>query len=38
VCGKRLDAAAQTLGYVLPKAVVHRDNMLLLVHREAAKG
>ena len=31
VCGKRLDAAAQTLGYALPKAVVHRDNLLLLV-------
>jgi glutamate 5-kinase len=29
--GQRLDAAARTLGYALPKAVVHRDNMLVLV-------
>jgi glutamate 5-kinase len=32
VCGKRLDSAAQTLGYALPKTVVHRDNMLVLTH------
>jgi glutamate 5-kinase len=32
VCGKRLDVAAQLLGYALPKAVVHRDNMLVLTH------
>lgn len=31
VCGRQLDEAAQELGYALPKAVVHRDNMLLLV-------
>jgi glutamate 5-kinase len=31
VRGQQLDAAARELGYVLPKAVVHRDNMLLLV-------
>jgi glutamate 5-kinase len=30
VCGKRLDVAAQLLGYALPKTVVHRDNMLVL--------
>jgi glutamate 5-kinase len=38
VCGKRLDAAAQALGYALPKAVVHRDNMLVLVRGDAGKG
>lgn len=32
ICGKRLDVAAQLLGYALPKAVVHRDNMLVLTH------
>jgi glutamate 5-kinase len=32
VCGKRLDVAAQQLGYALPKSVVHRDNMLVLAH------
>ena len=32
VCGKRMDVAAQTLGYALPKSVVHRDNMLVLTH------
>jgi glutamate 5-kinase len=32
VCGKRLDVAAQQLGYALPKTVVHRDNMLVLAH------
>jgi glutamate 5-kinase len=31
VLGKRQDAAAAALGYALPKAVVHRDNMLVLV-------
>lgn len=35
VIGKRLDSAAQTLGYALPKAVVHRDNMLVLVRGES---
>jgi len=30
VHGQRLDVAAKTLGYVLPKAFVHRDNLLLL--------
>lgn len=28
--GKRLDAAAKTLGYALPKAAIHRDNLLLV--------
>ncbi len=28
--GMRLDKAAELLGYVLPKAAVHRDNLLLL--------
>jgi glutamate 5-kinase len=32
ICGKRLDIAAQALGYALPKTVVHRDNMLVLAH------
>lgn len=32
ICGKRLDAAAQILGYALPKTAVHRDNMLVLSH------
>jgi glutamate 5-kinase len=32
ICGKRLDVAAQQLGYALPKTVVHRDNMLVLAH------
>jgi glutamate 5-kinase len=32
VRGKRLDAAATALGYALPKAAVHRDNLLVLVH------
>jgi glutamate 5-kinase len=31
VLGKRQDAAAAALGYALPKAVVHRVNMLVLV-------
>ena len=31
VAGKRLDAAANLLGYALPKAAVHRDDLLLLV-------
>jgi glutamate 5-kinase len=31
VLGKRQEAAAAALGYALPKAVVHRDNMLVLV-------
>lgn len=31
VCGRKMDVAARELGYALPKAVVHRDNMLLLV-------
>ena len=35
VLGKRLDAAAERLGYALPKAVVHRDNMLMLVRGES---
>ena len=30
ICGQRMDAAAETLGHVLPKAAVHRDNLLLL--------
>ncbi len=30
VAGQRLDVAAKTLGYVLPKAFIHRDNLLLL--------
>ncbi len=29
--GRRLDAAAALLGYPLPKAAVHRDNMLVLI-------
>lgn len=29
VVGQRMDVASQTLGYALPKAAVHRDNMLL---------
>jgi glutamate 5-kinase len=29
-CGKRLDAAAKILGYALPKAAIHRDNLLLI--------
>ena len=33
ICGKRLDVAAQVLGYALPKTVVHRDNMLVLTHQ-----
>lgn len=28
--GKRMDAAAKLLGYILPKAAIHRDNLLLL--------
>ena len=35
VLGKSLDAAAERLGYALPKAVVHRDNMLMLVRGES---
>lgn len=31
VAGRRLDAAAAILGYALPKAAVHRDNLLILV-------
>jgi glutamate 5-kinase len=31
VAGKRLDAATAALGYALPKAAVHRDNLLVLV-------
>ncbi len=31
VAGKRLDAAANILGYALPKAAVHRDDLLVLV-------
>jgi len=31
VAGKRLDAAANALGYALPKAAVHRDDLLVLV-------
>jgi glutamate 5-kinase len=31
VAGKRLDAAAHALGYALPKAAIHRDDLLLLV-------
>ena len=31
VAGRKLDAATRELGYVLPKAVIHRDNMLLLI-------
>ncbi len=31
ICGKRMDAAATALGYALPKAAVHRDNMLVLI-------
>jgi glutamate 5-kinase len=31
VAGKRLDAAANLLGYALPKAAVHRDDLLMLV-------
>lgn len=34
VCGHSLDHASQELGYALPKAVVHRDNLLLLVASE----
>lgn len=30
VCGKRLDAAAAVLGHPLPKAAVHRDDLLVL--------
>jgi glutamate 5-kinase len=30
--GKRLDAAASALGYALPRAAVHRDNLLVLAH------
>jgi glutamate 5-kinase len=30
VLGRRLDAAAGVLGYALPKAAVHRDNLLLI--------
>ena len=30
IAGKRLDSAAQLLGYALPPAAVHRDNLLLL--------
>jgi glutamate 5-kinase len=30
VAGKRMDGAAAALGYALPKAAVHRDNLLLL--------
>lgn len=30
IAGLRMDIAAETLGYVLPKAAVHRDNLLLL--------
>ncbi len=29
IAGRRMDAAAGLLGYVLPKAAVHRDNLLL---------
>ncbi len=36
ICGKRLDAATNALGYALPKAAVHRDNMLVLMRGEAA--
>ncbi len=32
ICGKKLNAAAQILGYALPKTAVHRDNMLVLHH------
>ncbi len=31
VAGKRLDAAANALGYALPKAAVHRDDLLVLM-------
>ena len=31
VAGKRLDAAANLLGYALPKAAVHRDDLLVLI-------
>ena len=31
IAGKRLDAAAKLLGYALPKAAVHRDDLLLLM-------
>lgn len=34
VRGKRLDVAARALGYALPKAAVHRDDMLVLRHAE----
>ena len=35
VRGKRMDAAAQALGYALPKAVIHRDDLLLLADHDA---
>jgi glutamate 5-kinase len=31
IAGRKLDAAARQLGYALPKAAIHRDDMLLLV-------
>ena len=32
VRGRRMDAASAALGYALPSAAVHRDNLLLLAH------
>jgi len=30
--GRRLDAAAKDLGYALPKAAIHRDDLLIIAH------
>jgi glutamate 5-kinase len=30
ICGKRLEQAAQILGYAVPKTAVHRDNLMVL--------
>ena len=30
--GRRLDAAAKELGYALPKAAIHRDDLLIIAH------
>ena len=42
IAGKRLDIAAKELGYALPKAAVHRDDLLLLVvasgHERGSEG
>lgn len=30
--GRRMDAAAKQLGYALPKAAIHRDDLLIIAH------